>query len=219
MKILLRSFQRILSRVWTMLVDYVDKKNRIRVILDRAKAQIENRVLFSAFHNYRSYVSEEKGRLHRSLDEHVSQQRCKVEIGRVNRAVDQLRFIVAGNCLKRLLKSFLVSGFNRWRSDMRNLRRLRVVGLKIWTRWTSRILAVCFQEWCQMLHIEKERCQMHNVKQLQAENAVLLRWRCAWESLALSCSLNMQRRWKKQVSHVIFALYNVCMEKMHDYGR
>ena len=206
MKIRLRSLQRILSRVWTMLADYVDKKNRIRVILDSAKVQIESTVLLSAFHTYRSYVSEEKGRLHRSLDEHVSQQRCKVEIGRVNRALDQLRCIVAVNCLKRLMKSILVSGFNRWRSDMRNIRRLRVVGLKILMRWTSRILAVCFQEWCQMLNIEQERCQMHNVKQLQAENAVLLRWRCAWESLALSCSLNMQRRWKKQVSHVIFAL-------------
>jgi hypothetical protein len=106
---------------------------------------------------------------------------------------------------------FMFQKAKRSRNQSRNL--------KIWTRWTSRILAVCFQEWCQMLHIEKERCQMHNVKQLQAENAVLLRWRCAWESLALSCSLNMQRRWKKQVSHVIFALYNVCMEKMHDYGR
>ena len=206
MKILLRSFQRILSLVWTMFVDYVDANNRRRVILDRAKARIENRVLLSAFHTYRSYVSEEKGRLHRSLDEHVSQQRCKVEIGRVNRALDQLRCIVAVNCLKRLMNSFLVSGFNRWRSDMRNMRRLRVVGLKILKRWTSRILAVCFREWCQMLNIEQEWCQMHNVKQLQAENAVLLRWRCAWESLALSCSLNMQRRWKKQVSHVIFAL-------------
>ena len=112
----------------------------------------------------------------------------------------------AVNCLKRLMKSILVSGFNKWRSDMRNMRRLRVVGLKILKRWTSQILAVCFQEWCQILNIEQERCQMHNVKQLQAENAVLLRWRCAWESLALSCSLNMQRRWKKQVSHVLFAL-------------